>query len=75
MDKCKWCNTELYKEEYYGDAAFDMEQPIEEDDYTRLSMLWNSKQINLGYTQVEKVKQLQILTTALSAEESYERSR
>lgn len=28
-----------------------------------------------GYTQVEKVKQLQILTTALSAEESYERSR
>lgn len=48
MDKCKWCNTELYKEEYYGDAAFDMEQPIEEDDYTRLSMLWNSKTNKFG---------------------------
>lgn len=48
MDKCKWCNTELYKEEYYGDAAFDMEQLIEKDDYKRLSMLWNSKTNKFG---------------------------
>ena len=28
MDKCEWCNTELYKPQYYGDADFDMEQEI-----------------------------------------------
>ncbi len=36
------------KKKYYGDAAFDMEQLIEKDDYTRLSMLWNSKTNKFG---------------------------
>lgn len=28
MDKCEWCNTELYKPQYYGNADFDMEKEI-----------------------------------------------
>ena len=43
MNGCKWCNAELYKEKYYGDFDFDMEQTLDGCNYTGLSMLWNSK--------------------------------
>ena len=43
MDKCEWCNTKLYDQQYYGNADFDMKEDISEGDWTYLSMLWNSK--------------------------------
>ena len=42
MNKCKWCNTELYKLGY-SDYDFDKILDIDGDNLTVLSMLWNSK--------------------------------
>lgn len=48
MNKCDWCDTEMYKLCYYGDADFDMEHELEGDNLTCLSMLWNSKSNAFG---------------------------
>lgn len=48
MNKCDWCNTDLYKATYYGDADFDMEHAIEGDNLVCLSILWNSKSKKFG---------------------------
>lgn len=48
MDKCEWCNTKLYKPQYYGNADFNMEKEISEGDWTHLFMLWNSKTNRFG---------------------------
>ena len=45
---CEYCNTSKYRNDYYGDADFDMELEIAEGSWTHLFMLWNSRTNKFG---------------------------
>ena len=46
--KCMYCDTSKYKDNYWGEADFDLELELADGDWTHLFMLWNSKTNKFG---------------------------